>query len=186
MFGAGRILLIRYTGTMASINQIQMNYSPQEDRVLLRLNTSGNEEFRFWVTRRYAVLLGQVLALHRQSDPDVARQAPGEDRQTVEAFKREAADANANFNDGFQGASQFPLGEHPLLAFKIDYKVVEGKLVLTISPESGQGITITLDQQLNFNVGRLLKSAAEKAGWGIDLDALPQNQEIPAASQVVN
>lgn len=170
---------------MSSINQIQMSYVPEEDRVLLRMNTSGGDEFRFWLTRRYSGLLGQVLALHRQADPDVSMQVSESDRQAVEQFKQEAANAQANFQDGFQSSGRYPLGEQPLLAFKLQYEVVEGKLVLTIEPKTGQGITVTLDQQLNFNVSRLLKTAAHKAKWALDLDS---QVDLPANAQqrVVN
>ena len=46
-----------------SINQIQIAYSPEEDRILFRVNSMDRKEFRFWLTRRFTVLLVKVLTL---------------------------------------------------------------------------------------------------------------------------
>ncbi len=34
-----------------SIQQFNGEWIPREDRLLLRINTSNDEEFRFWLTR---------------------------------------------------------------------------------------------------------------------------------------
>jgi hypothetical protein len=46
--------------------------------------------------------------------------------------------------------------------------VSKSKLALTIVPESGQGVTIALDTPLNFNVTKLLQSAAQAGNWVLD------------------
>jgi len=153
---------------MTSISQLQMSYSPEEDRVLLRLNTTSTEEFRFWLTRRYCQLMVQALSAHRAADPDVSNQVSPVARKAVEEFKREAANSEGNFKDDFKPSGTFPLGETPVLAHKLSYKASEGKLVLAIAPNSGQGVTIVLNPTLNFNVTKLLKSAGEAGKWSLD------------------
>ncbi len=124
---------------MTAINQLQMSYSPEEDRVLLRLNTTSAEEYRFWLTRRYCQLMVQALGAHRAADPDVSNQVSPVVRKAVETFKREAADSGGNFKDDFKPSDTFPLGETPVLAHKLSYRVSENKLALTITTGSGQG-----------------------------------------------
>ena len=170
---------------MNAINQLQMSYSPAEDRILLRVNTTGGDEFRFWLTRRYAALVIQALAAHRAVDPDVAAQPVPAAKEAVEAFKQETAQARGDFAQSFEGSDQFPLGESPILAQKLKYRVLEGKLVLTIEPAEGAGINVTLDNTLNFNVGKLLVSALEKADWRLDTRALMAGGESDAG-QVIN
>jgi len=34
------------------LHQINLGYSPEEDRLLLRINTTGKTEYRLWMTRR--------------------------------------------------------------------------------------------------------------------------------------
>lgn len=161
-----------YTWRMPAISQIQMRYAPDEDRVLLRLNTTAGEEFRFWITRRYTALLAKAIAAHRASDPDVGTQLSDQDRQVVEQFKQEAADAQANFSEGFQASESYPLGAEPILAHKLTFKVEAGKLALTMEPKEGQGISISLDHQLNFSFTKLLQQAAATAEWGLNLTQL--------------
>jgi len=163
-----------YTGAMSAIQQLQMSYSAEEDRVLLRLNTTDHEEFRFWLTRRYCQLLIQALNAHRSADPDVSAQASSVARQAVEDFKKEAANSQGNFEQAFQEASSFPLGEVPTLAQKLRYRVDSGLLALTIEPKNGSGITIKLDSKLNFNVTKLLQSAVKTGEWQLDMGQGPQ------------
>ena len=180
--------MIVYTLPMTAISQLQMSYSPEEDRVLLRLNTTATEEFRFWLTRRYSQLVIQALGAHRAADPDVSNHASPMARKAVEEFKQEVANTEGNFKDDFKPSETFPLGETPVLAHKLSYKVSAGKLVLTIAPKSGQGVTIVLDSSLNFNVTKLLKSAGEAGKWGLDWEGKqPGNKLLPGEeNRIIN
>lgn len=44
-----------------SIHQIQVRYFPAEDRLLFRLNTLAQDDYRFWLTRRYSKQLWEAL-----------------------------------------------------------------------------------------------------------------------------
>ena len=175
--------MIVYTLVMTAISQLQMSYSPEEDRVLLRLNTTSTEEFRFWLTRRYCQLIVQALSAHRAADPDVSNQVSPVARKAVEEFKQEAANAGVNFKDDFKPSDSFPLGENPVLAHKLIYKTSGSKLALTMEPKSGQGVTIVLDSSLNFNVTKLLKSAGEAGNWGLDWDGKQPDNERPVEEE---
>ena len=154
---------------MTAIKQLQLSYSAEEDRVLLRVNTSNNEEFRFWLTRRFCGILSQALQSHRASDPDVATQPTEVARQVVQSFKRDAANSTGNFKDDFTESETFPLGDAPMLAFKLSYRIENESLHLSIVPKSGSGINLVLNSDLNFNVSKLLRGAVAKADWGLDL-----------------
>lgn len=164
---------------MTSISQLQMNYSPEEDRLLFRVNTTTGEEFRFWLTRRYAQLLIQALEAHRSADPDIATQATPDARQAVQDFKKDAAQEKSDFNQEFRESESFPLGDSPVLAYKLGYRVEEGNLKLSVEPKSGQGINIVLDSTLNFNVSQLLRSAIEKAKWGLEFGDEAGGMAVP-------
>ncbi|MGV0034582.1 MAG: hypothetical protein ACNYPE_06345 [Candidatus Azotimanducaceae bacterium WSBS_2022_MAG_OTU7] len=147
-----------------------MSYQPEEDRVLLRLNTTATEEFRFWLTRRYCQLVVQALLAHRAADPDVSKQESLLARKAVEEFKQEAANSGGNFKDEFKPSDTFPLGKTPVLAHTLSYELSNGKLTLTITPKSGQGVTLVLNSQLNFNIMKLLKSTSKAGNWSLDWD----------------
>ena len=46
---------------MTKIRQFNITHVPEEDRLLLRLNTTDRSEFRLWLTRRMAKVLGALV-----------------------------------------------------------------------------------------------------------------------------
>ena len=152
-----------------SINQIQIVYSPEEDRILFRVNSTDRKEFRFWLTRRFTVLLVKVLTEHRSRDPDVASQVTAQAKEAVQSFKQERAVAGANFKQQFtQEGNEYPLGSDIVLAHKITYKIQGDQLNLAIQPKEGQGINMVLSQDINATVTRLLGTAVAQADWRIE------------------
>lgn len=151
-----------------SISQVQMLYHPEEDRILFRVNSTTNQEFRFWITRRFAVMLFRVLAEHAESDPDISTQATLEARQAVKDFKQEEAINKADFNKPFREEhAEFPLGEKTKLAFRLTCNRVDPILKLGIHPKDGEGITLQIDRNLNTSITQLLSRAVEKAQWNL-------------------
>lgn len=168
---------------MNAISQLQLAYKPEEDRILMRVNTSKGEEYRFWLTRRYSLLLRKALREHRDKDPDVLSQTNEFAKQAVQEFKRDEAMAKGNFKEQFQQGEQLPLGEEPMLAFRLKYSYNQDNIELSISPQEGAGITLALDQQLNFLLSRLLNGAMTKAEW---TQAEQGDFELIPANRVVN
>ncbi len=151
-----------------SISQMQLLYSPEEDRIFFRVNSTDRKEFRFWITRRYAMLLMKILKEHRVSDPDVVTQSTAEAKQAIQSFKQEKAIDEADFTRKFDdNSNELPLGEQAQVAFKLNYGIKEGILRLGIQPKEGQGISIVLNQDLNVSFSQLLRAAADKGAWKI-------------------
>jgi hypothetical protein len=145
-----------------------MLYQPEEDRILLRVNSTANEEFRFWITRRFALMLIRALAEHAESDPDISTQGSVEARQAVKDFKLEQALNKADFEKPFrEEQAEFPLGEQTRLAFRLTCSRADSVLVLGIHPKDGEGITMRIDRDLNSSITRLLLSAVQKAQWNL-------------------
>ena len=153
-----------------SISQMQMLYNPEEDRILFRVNTTGRQQFRFWLTRRYALLMLKVLREHMENDPDLSTLDNPEAREAVKSFKQEQAVSSANFREQFdEAADDLPLGSDIPVAFKLTYNLNDGNLNLGIQPKEGQGINMSLDRNINASLTQLLLSAAQKGEWGIDV-----------------
>ncbi|MFT6519932.1 MAG: hypothetical protein ACJATP_003615 [Candidatus Azotimanducaceae bacterium] len=166
-----------------AISQMQMVYNAEEDRVLFRLNSTEAQEFRFWITQRYARLLHRVLITHVESDPDVALHPSIEGRQSIKQFKQAQADSSANFEQAFEEAAwEYPLGEAIMLAFQLTYKIQGENLHLSIQPKVGQGVNLVVNRDINAILCALLKSAAEKGGWPLDEAVL----RPPASTRIIN
>ena len=169
--------------TTGAINQMQMLYVAEEDRILFRVNSTDNKEFRFWLTRRYTGLLLQVLRKHVEADPDISTQATAAAKQAIRAFKEEAAVQEADFEQPFKDqAQEMPLGPEALLAFKTNYKFDGDLLRLGIEPKSGKGINLTINRQVNSSLTQLLVAAINRADWKI----APVTSIDPGTSSVVN
>ena len=150
-----------------------MLYHSEEDRILLRVNSTTNQEFRFWITRRFALMLIRVLAEHAESDPDISTQGSAEARQAVKEFKHEQAIDKADFNKPFREEhAEFPLGEEARLAFRLTCNRVDAVLKLGIHPKNGEGITLQIDRNLNTSITQLLLSAVQKAQWNLGQQAV--------------
>ncbi len=152
-----------------NIQQLNIQYQPIEDRLLLRILSSENSELRIWLTRKYTALLLKVLdQLIEYAVDSVA--SPGV--EAVKAFQREAALSDSNFKDGYREelVSTSPLGETPLLVSRIDYtRLSDGNLALTLAQEfeGGKKLTINLDTQLQHALVKLLIEGARTAEWGL-------------------
>ncbi len=161
-------LEVGYTTAMSdAISQLQMVYVPEEDRILFRVNSIGKKEFRFWVTRRYAMLMAKVLNDHKQTDPDISSQVTEEAKEAVQNFKKEKAMDEATFGEKFkEEGNEYPLGKNIQLAFKLSYNMrSNGTLNLNVQPKEGQGISIVLNQDINTTLTQLLIVAGNKGDW---------------------
>lgn len=149
-----------------AISQMQMLYNPEEDRILFRVNTTDRQQFRFWLTRRYSILLLKVLKEHLDSDPDVTLQETPQAKEAVKSFKQERAITSANFNDQFdESANELPLGKEVPVAFKLTYNLKDGNLNIGLQPKEGQGINMAINRDINMSLTTLLLTAAKKGEW---------------------
>lgn len=164
------------------IHQIQIRHDESEDRLLLRLSTTDNNEFRFWLTRRFVKRLWTMLVQMLESDQAVRQQADPATRRTVLDIQHEGYSQQANYAKKFEESTQevprsLPLGEAPMVLAKAKGKKGEkGMQLLSLHPLQGQGIDMTLDTKLLHIFTRLLRQGVAKTDWDINL-ALHGSQE---------
>ena len=164
-----------------------MVYVAEEDRVFFRVNSLDKQEFRFWITRRYAMLLVKVLKDHKEADPDVSTQVTPEAKEAVQSFKKEKALGEAMFSQKFkEEGNEFPLGQSIQLAYKLSYSMKDdGNLNLSIQPKEGKGINIVINRDINITMTQLLQAAARKGGWKLD-ESTAENAVVTKGNVVIN
>jgi len=173
---------------MNQLHQMQIVFVPVQDRLMFRLSTRGRpvQEFRFWFTRRYVRLLWDMLLKmlnklepseeEEPSEIPAASPAQGEAKQLVKAAKlaveHKEVIAKADFKTAYQEQSQdFPLGSDPILAVKVALKPgPNGKQILCVYPEEGNGLELGLNKELLHSFCQLLVNATQKAEWDLKLD----------------
>jgi hypothetical protein len=169
---------------MTRISQINIKYEPAEDRLLLRMTSTGPEglaEYRLWLTRRFVRLmwgaLDKALARDVETDPRVRP----ESRQALRQFQEEAALSDADFKTPYAGeqAAREPLGPAPILVTRLQIKDAgEGRHSFTFAGEQGRGIAITLAAAMVHSVRKLLADTARGAQWDLGLDLYAKS--VPA------
>jgi hypothetical protein len=156
---------------MNQLHQIQLRFDPAQDRLILRVNTSGGDEFRFWLTRRLVRLLWPALIKALEADDLVRSQPDPAARQAVLAFQQDTAVSQSDFRSSFrEEPASMPLGEAPVLVSRVQLAPgPSGSRVLRLSPARGPGAQIGLNQTALHAFCRLTLQAVEKAQWDLGL-----------------
>jgi hypothetical protein len=168
----------------SQLNQINIAFSPVEDRLLLRMTSGsadGLAEYRLWLTRRMVRLLWPVLDRMIAAETGGSPQVTQENRDAVMQFQQEAALSKANFSHPYEAEiKKTPLGNAPLLVSKIQVRQSpRGGRILSLNAANGQGINIGLNTGLIHSVKKLLVDVVRQAQWDLALGAAPA--QLPAA-----
>jgi len=168
------------------LHQIKLDYIPEQDRLLLRVSTDNRLEVRLWLTRRALRLLWPRLVQMVRASPEIALQSNPEARDALVGMQHERALSKANFAQPFENVPrEMPLGAEPILVARIQTdKDSEGKQVLGLLPQRGQGIRLTLDNTLLHSLCKLLQTAVAKSDWDIvlQLPTLQSQLDVDAAA----
>ena len=141
------------------LHQINVTFSPIEDRLLLRISTQAADEYRIWLTRRFTNLLMDLLNKNMEKQGGMPTVAASE--ETTKLLKEGALEKKYE-----EKQATYPLGEKGILAFKINAGTREdGSMNLEILPEKGKGITLNLNKSLMYMLHSVLSQGMTQAGW---------------------
>ena len=73
------------------LHQLTMTYSPEQDRVMLRLGTKKNTEYQLWMTRRFVRIMWRALIKIMESDPNLAKDQVPQDKATRDSSAKDQA-----------------------------------------------------------------------------------------------
>jgi hypothetical protein len=148
----------------SSLQQMNLTYSPEEDRLLLRVSDGELSEFRVWFTRRYTELLCGLLT--EEIDKAGGVQELASRAETLQGFR------NGAFSTGYNDAArhQFPLGETGVLGYRINISQGEpGTTTVQLLPQSGQGLTLSLGRSMLFMFYNLIEQGLLQTNWNLVL-----------------
>lgn len=147
-----------------ALQQLNMIYVPEQDRLLFRISTTGDAEFRIWLTRRYSGLLLQAIL--DQIDRAGGYQELASRRETLDQLRGGAL--GQPYAPG--PAMRYPLGEQGVLAYRINVgKEQSGAMNLQLLPEQGQGVTFTLDKSTLYMLYNLMEQALGQTDWNLHM-----------------
>jgi len=161
----------------AAIQQINLGYDAEQDRLLLKVGLSDDSEISAWLTRRVVKTLWSLLQQAGISTlamtgnftaPSLAPElAEPDDASKTSSAKTEAAPVN--YTEAYQTRAVSRLAQ-PLLA-KDCRLVVSPDLPSSLEFTSRDGATIkmALSSELTQALGHMLQLATREAAWDISL-----------------
>jgi len=164
---------------MSKIHQIQFQFLPTEDRLLLKMNTTSNEEFSFLLTRRFVSLLYPILSkildsninktLSDKNNSNTDTPPTEQIRQEIVNQQQQDAIKNTDTSLPYQDNDLTqPLGTQPILLANISTNVTDNNLKLSLTPKDGQGVSFIIDQNLTHLLRNLLLESLKFADWQLD------------------
>jgi hypothetical protein len=146
------------------IRQLQVACDQLQDRLLLRISTQDDEEYRIWLTRRFL----------RELWPHLSRLA-GSEATTTPIVGEIPADDPASFDQPFsEENATFPLGSTPLLSSEVKVDALaDGAFDLTFREGRERSFQLSLNIELLQTLCAMLRAGAEHAQWNLALDDTP-------------
>jgi hypothetical protein len=145
-----------------NIHQLSIQYIPEQDRVLARINTANGDEFRLWLTRRISLslapLLGRLIteqAAKAAAKTIVSNLRDPAAKKDVPAVERTEMLQKNDFATPYQEKPKtLPLGTEPLLVTELSATPLDnGQIQLqfterlqfqTAAPPPAVGATTTI------------------------------------------
>lgn len=189
-----------------TLQQINIKHVATEDRLLVRLRTSGEGETTLYLTRRFVGRLWPALVKTLGKDPAVAAQADPVARSAVMAFRHEHAVSRGDFSRPYKepakpapaagepGEEADPSGPEtpgaePELVVTCQIQTpAPDRVVLSFKTVGKRAVAVNLSLDMLHGFCRLLQQGVGTADWGLvlALPSAPATPRAPAAGRVVN
>ena len=145
------------------LRQLQVANDSVQDRLVLRVATANNEEFRVYLTRRFLreiwPHLSNMLAGHLKAAQLAS--APPRPPEEAPTFEQPFKEDNPNY----------PLGSTPLLASEAVLEAAgDGAARLTLREGRERSLNLNLNSELLQALCAMLRAANTQAGWDLVLE----------------
>jgi len=156
----------------AAIQQLNLGYDAEQDRLLLKVGLSDDSEISAWLTRRVVKTLWALLqqagisTLAMTGNFTAPALAEAEDPAKPPLSKNDTAPVN--YTDAYQARAVSRLAE-PFLAKDCQLVMTpESPSSLEFKAKDGATIKIALSSELTQALGHMLQLATREAAWDIN------------------
>lgn len=161
------------TQNESAIEQINLGFNEQEDRLLLKVGLADKTEVAVWITRRVSKSMWNLLQGFSNTLVPAAIQiaTPEAKHQAIESFSREVSEQkkieNLDFKSEYitdrQSRSEAPMLATQCLITAIDNLPPQLELQCT----NGQSVKVALTNELVYAVTSMMQLATREAGWDL-------------------
>ena len=163
-----------------NVHQLSITYVPEQDRILVRVNTQEGRELQFWFTRRltlgFSSLLDRMVTDHlaRPAGVEASRLAGMDElaKMAVAQFQRSETLKSADFATPYRvSEANVPLFESPLLVTEINlaplgHNQLRMRCAEKLTGGAGsRNFQMTLSEQLVHAFVHLLERALKQSQW---------------------
>lgn len=170
---------------MSHLMQFDAGYHPKEDRILLRVTNSDEEEYRLWLTRRmtgrllnefkpktsaYRIAEGFESDAMEPGAPEPPRGPPDASTLIKADLSQQAAAARQDFSSPFKGGRHFPLGKEGVVIASVDFHPDgkgPGNHALCFHAVTGGALSIGVSANVFNSIFEVLERVTRKADWGL-------------------
>ena len=152
----------------AAIQQLNLGYDAEQDRLLLKIGLSDDSEITVWLTRRVVKSLWNLL--QQAGVPSIAMtEAFGDQLPSESGAKKSGTQTSpqVNYSDAYQSRHIARLNE-PMLAHDCNLATSpDAPASLELKSKSGALMKIVLSGELTQALGHMLQLATKEAAWDI-------------------
>ena len=168
----------------AAIQQINLGYNTQQDRLLLKVGLADNSELLVWLTQRITKQLWQLLNGETHLPTANSIQAETSPSQAVTQFKQEAEASETlqkmDFATNYQPRKAI-VNDGAMLAISV-LLIHHSNKPSSLEMPCLEGITVrmNLTQELILALCNMLQLSAKEATWELGVASRPNEQILPA------
>lgn len=157
-----------------NLHQLNLSFDARQDRLLLRVSTTDEQEFRFWLTRRLVQRAWAPLVVRLQAEPLMPAAAAAARSSAPLEFRHAAAVQKADFKTPYVAQGKTPaVSPEPLLVTQFALQALGlDRYEMTLSTDTGTRVSLKLAAPVLHGLIKLLQDATRSADWGLSL-ALP-------------
>ena len=167
---------------VAAIQQINLGYNAEQDRLLFRVGLNDNTELLVWLTSRITQLLWTLLTGEAHLPTANSIQADSPPEEAVAQFKQEmqAADAlqKMDFKTEYQPRPEVRNDGAMLAINAVLVRVDDKPPSLELPCLEGVSVRINLNPELTLAMCNMVQLATKEAGWAINAAVSAPAQSI--------
>lgn len=160
-----------------NIHQLSVIYLDEQDRILVRFNTSEGDELRLWLTRRMVARIFEPLndaVGHLEARKTQLPDSSAITRRMLADLRRAEVLTQSDFSTPYKSRSaKLPLGTKPMLVTQLSMSVQDNRQLKIAFEErlpqhsEVRGVQVEMESQMVHGFMHLLESAVSKAQWDI-------------------
>ena len=151
----------------AVIQQLNLGYDAQQDRLLLKIGLADDSEIALWLTRRLVRTLWTLLQGSNPFPIVAPDQFTPATRELLESFSQESAAQKLDFSEAYR-SNRTSLSQQPGLV--VDCSINNaggGPPTLELAGPDGHTVRLILTSEITLALGNMLQLTAKEAAWDL-------------------